>query len=79
MARITVVGIGIAAFVVILLLRFPMRSEPPFQRSVPATRLPCSSCRSRFWVTGIILNTFAIGVLLLIIRFYWPLLGLAWW
>ena len=28
---------------------------------------------------GVILNTVAIGILLLIARFYWPLLGLRWW
>jgi len=29
--------------------------------------------------TGVILNVVSIAILLLIIRFYWPLLGLSWW
>lgn len=28
---------------------------------------------------GVLLNALAVGVLFLIIRFYWPLLGLKWW
>lgn len=77
-AKIPIVAVGVIAYVVAL----PSGLAFALPMGTPPNAIAFSSrfFRLREMLrAGILLNGIAVCVLLLIVRFYWPLLGLKWW